>query len=126
VSGSDVYVAGRDGVPGKYWKNGAGNLLNVPNASFSATPASMYVTGTDVYVAGSYRNLAKYWKNGTMVDLTGTTAGGITAEYATGIAGKGTDIYICGNDVSKGYGYWKNGVFTVLSGAGIVNGIFVK
>lgn len=125
VSGSDVYVAANDGATPKFWKNGIANTLNTPSSS-SAYPTGIYVSGTDVYVSGYYRNTAKYWKNNTMVDLTTTAPGGIGFEYATGITGIGSDIYICGNDASKGYGYWKNGAFTVLSGAGIVNGIFVK
>jgi hypothetical protein len=125
VSGSDVYVAGTDGTVSKYWKNGVASILNTPNV-YSAIPTGISVSGSDVYVSGYYRNVAKYWKNGNMVDLTSTAYNPANNEYATGISISGPDIYISGNDMSKGYGYWKNGVFTVLSGAGIVNGIFVQ
>ncbi|MBS1600575.1 MAG: IPT/TIG domain-containing protein [Bacteroidetes bacterium] len=124
VSGTDVYVAGTDGSVGKYWKNGTANILNSTNPAFLSYPLSIYVNNNDVYVSGYYTKYAKYWKNGTMFDLTAST--GSTSEYATGITGVGSDIYICGYDNSKGNGYWKNGVFTLLSGAELVNGIFVK
>lgn len=126
VSGSDAYVSAFDGTIPKYWKNGSPNTLATPNNAYSGTTTGIYVSGSDVYVTGYYRNTAKYWKNGTMVDLTASTPGPTLFEYATGIAGNGNDIYISGNDASKGYGYWKNGIFTVLPGAGIVNAIFVK
>ncbi|HLK29661.1 MAG TPA: IPT/TIG domain-containing protein [Puia sp.] len=125
VSGSDLYVTANDGVSSKYWKNGVATVLNTPG-SFSAYPTGIYVSGTDVYVSGYYRDVAKYWKNGTMVDLTTTANNPISNESATGVTGLGSDIYICGNYLSKGDGYWKNGTFTSLSGASIVNGIFVK
>ncbi|MBS1935925.1 MAG: hypothetical protein JST96_18140, partial [Bacteroidetes bacterium] len=91
-----------------------------------AYPTGIYVSGTDVYVSGYYRDVAKYWKNGTMVDLTATAYNPIFNESATGITGLGSDIYISGNEISAGTGYWKNGAFTALPGASIVNGIFVK
>ncbi|MBS1914664.1 MAG: IPT/TIG domain-containing protein [Bacteroidetes bacterium] len=125
VAGSDLYVTANDGVTSKYWKNGVATALNTPN-SFSAYPTGIYVSGTDVYVSGYYRDVAKYWKNGTMVDLTATAYNPIFNESATGITGLGSDIYISGNEISAGTGYWKNGAFTALPGASIVNGIFVK
>jgi hypothetical protein len=125
VSGTDLYVAANNGITAEYWKNGVATILNTPN-SFSAYPTGIYVSGPDVYVSGYYRNVAKYWKNGTMVDLTATAPNPVSFEGATGITGLGPDIYICGNDNAQGYGYWKNGTFTVLPGANIVNGIFVK
>jgi hypothetical protein len=127
LSGSDVYVTSNDGTIPKYWKNGVATVLNTPNNAYSANPTGIYVSGSDVYVSGFYRDIAKYWKGSTMVDLTATVPGGSNYEYATGVTGKGTDIYICGNEISKGYGYWKNDVFTALSGvSNIINGIFVK
>jgi hypothetical protein len=127
LSGADVYVTSNDGTIPKCWKNGVATVLNTPNNAYSANPTGIYVSGADVYVSGSYRNVAKYWKGSSMVDLTATIPGGINYEYATGITGKGKDIYICGNDVAHGYGYWKNGVFTSLPGvSNIINGIFVK
>jgi len=126
VAGTDVYVTANDGAVPKYWKNGAPNVLNTPNNTYSGNTSGIYVSGTDVYVTGNYRDIAKYWKNGTMVDLTANAPSPTVSESATGIAGIGADIYICGNEIGKGYGYWKNGVFTSLSGASIINGIFVK
>jgi len=35
-------------------------------------------------------------------------------------------VYIAGNGIGLGVGYWKNGVFTSLPWADQVNGIFVK
>jgi len=106
---------------------GTTGAVTITTADGTATgPSFTYTAGTDVYVPGYYLNTAKYWKNGTMVDPTSTVPGPLTFEFATGIAGIGSDIYICGNDVSKGYGYWKNAVFTSLQSASIINGIFVK
>jgi len=126
VSGTDVYVTANDGTIPKYWKNGTPNVLNTPNNTYSGNTSGIYVSGTDVYVSGNYRNIAKSWKNGTMVDLTANTPSPTVSENATGITGIGADIYICGNNIGNGYGYWKNGAFTKLSGASIINGIFVK
>ena len=123
VSGSDVYVAGYGGAD--YWKNGVASSLSVPGSN-EIRGWAVYFSGTDVYVAGTYQNLAKYWKNGTMTDLTTTTPSPSTYESAISITGFGSDIYIAGNDATKGAGYWKNGQFTILAGAQQVNGIFVK
>jgi uncharacterized lipoprotein YajG len=123
VVGSDVYVAGYGGA--NYWKNSVAIPLSLP-ANYTAYGWSVYVSGTDVYVSGSYRDLAKYWKNGSMVDLTTTQPLPSTFESAVSVTGLGTDIYIAGNDASKGYGYWKNGSFTVLPNCQLVSGIFVN
>ncbi len=131
VSGSDVYTCGYGSSSGHifalYGKNtGALTYLNVPDNTKPAYATSIYVSGTDVYIAGFYNSLAVYWKNGVMVNLTNTVPTISTNEAAWGITGNGTDIYICGNDQSKGVGYWKNGVFTALPSCSSVTGIFVK
>ena len=132
VSGADVYTCGFGSLTpghylGIYGKNtGALTYLNVPDNTKTTMATSIYVSGSDVYIAGFYNTLAVYWKNGVMVNLTNTIPTASTNEGAWGITGNGTDIYICGNDQSKGVGYWKNGVFTALPGCFSVTGIFVK
>ena len=123
VSGSNVYVAGYG--ESNYWLNGVSSPLSVPG-SYSANGWGVYFTGADVYVVGTYRDLAKSWKNGSMVDLTASVPSGTTYESALSVTGYGQDVYIAGNDVSKGFGYWKNEQFTVISGAQQVYGIVVK
>jgi hypothetical protein len=66
VSGSDVYVLGKDGADYKVWKNGTPLYTLV-----SCTVAEgLYVSGNDVYVSGNYDNFAKYWKNNTQENIS--------------------------------------------------------
>jgi len=128
VAGGAVYVSGYEEgqVQRVYWKNGVAVPLATPGP-YDCSQWGIYVSSAgDVYVSGVYQNLAKYWKNGVMFDLSTTTAGQGIYESAMSIAGSGKDVYIAGNAVSLGVGYWKNGVFTSLPGASQVNGIFVK
>jgi len=128
VAGGAVYVSGyiEGPVQPVYWKNGVAVPVTVPG-SYSTVLSAIYVSSAgDVYTSGAYQDLAKYWKNGTMVDLSTTTAGQGIYESAVSITSSGTDIYIAGNAISLGVGYWKNGVFKSLHGASQVNGIFVK
>ena len=64
VSGSDVYVAGRD----QTWKNG--------EEIFDNGGRSIFVSGNDVFVAGyvdpSYSGHARLWKNGVEQNMEGT------------------------------------------------------
>ena len=91
------------------------------------------VSGADVFTAGSNQgsgagSLPESWKNSSLQSLPATYNGG----EAYSIFVSGTDVYAAGYQWSMGSGgnsiatYWKNGVFTVLPGAGIVNGFFVK
>ncbi|HLZ89575.1 MAG TPA: hypothetical protein VKQ52_20115, partial [Puia sp.] len=128
VAGGSSYVSGyiEGAVQRVYWKNGIPVPLATPN-TFDCSQWGIYVSAAgDVYVAGVLQNLAKYWKNGVMYDLTNTVAGPTVYESAMAVAGSGTDVYIAGNGVGLGVGYWKNGVFVSLPGADQVNGIFVK
>jgi len=128
VAGGAVYVSGyiEGQVQRVYWKNGVAVPLATPGP-YDCSQWCIYVSPAgDVYVAGVYQNLAKYWKNGVMNDLTTTTAGQGIYESAMAITGSGSDVYIAGNGIGLGVGYWKNGVFTSLPGADQVNGIFVK
>ncbi len=130
VSGTDVYVAGREatthsgtgGYSGysvaKIWRNGVGTALG-PAVGFSQA-SSIALVGSDVYIAGyqqagSTHQTAVYWKNGTVVFLTD----GATVAEATGIAILGPDVYISGHQETaagtKIAKQWKNGVPTTLS-----------
>jgi hypothetical protein len=129
VVGGNVYVSGyvEGPVAPVYWKNGVAVPITIPAGNYTNSEWGIYVSAAgDVYVSGTYRDVAKYWKNGAMVDLTTTTPGQGIYESAMSIKGAGSDIYIAGNGIGLGVGYWKNGTFTSLPGADQVNGIFVK
>lgn len=135
VSGTDVYVAGKENSLATLWKNGIKSGLSpapTPPSFFEGTATSVFVDGTDVYVAGTYANNATVWKNGVP-----TTVGTSTfASVATSVFVSGTDVYV------TGYNYetvgpntvmiatvWKNGVKTSLSNGAVdavANGVFVS
>jgi hypothetical protein len=141
VSGSDVYVAGREGSSqgdvAKYWKNGTEVALTVGAQDSVAIALSVFVDGNDVYVAGYDRDVAMYWKNGAPVALTD----GTHHAEAWSIAVSGTDVHVAGweykttqidpthtftTPVAK---YWKNAVPTELSDPlafGIAHSIFLS
>jgi IPT/TIG domain len=128
-SGSDIYVSGYiEGITqAYYWKNGTPLPMNTPVITGTTFGRSVYVSSTgDVYVSGDYKGLAKYWKNGTMVDLTSTVPANGVSETGFTITGNGNDIYIGGVYSGQGSGFWKNGVYTAVSGASFITGIFVK
>ncbi len=134
VSGTDVYVAGRDYVLGTdngsvavYWKNGV--KVPLSDGTQAAQAFSIQVSGPDVYVAGdeikpifvppstitNYR-VAKYWKNGVPVELTdGTQEAGALSMFVSG-----SDVYAGGFACrafpsSCSATYWKNGAPVALS-----------
>jgi hypothetical protein len=129
VTPADVYVAGYEMNASNVkvamvWKNGVGTALS--DGIRGAYASAVAVSGTDVYVAGvvaaSVTNsdgIATVWKNGNTTSLTD----GTVSAYASGIAVSGTDVYVSGGeygpnaqnlDVDIG-GYWKNGVFNLLT-----------
>jgi hypothetical protein len=136
VSGSDVYVAGFDGLPvyggpagqktATLWKNGAATSLT--GGTFATDASSVFVSGKDVYVAGyetredmtqSTRGIyiAKVWKNGAATNLTGDTA----FAFAESVFVSGADVYAAGYEVlvanKRTLTLWKNGIATRLSAA---------
>jgi hypothetical protein len=127
VSGSDIYVAGREGSQNgdvaKYWKNGVGVALTSGAQGSVAFATSVFIDGKDVYVAGFDQGVAMYWKNGVPVALSD----GTSHAEAWSIVVSGTDVYAAGWEYkttligpSQTYTapvaeYWKNGVPTELS-----------
>lgn len=144
VSGSDVYVAGVEGVsfpvdPNKmeravtYWKNGVAVVLK--GGTRSANADAIFVSGSDVYVAGcddrtlspsapwSQGAVATLWKNGVAMTLPDDGKGSM----ATSIFVVGSDVYAAGYVLeTKETGpvsnllytvavYWKNGVRVALT-----------
>jgi hypothetical protein len=124
VSGTDIYLAGREfpssGIPKNIqWKNGTVTALTT-NSGPNATEANTYdmtISGNDVYIAGyetatvpPYNRLPKYWKNGTAVTLS-ANAGSTYAVHR--IIVNGIDVYCAGIEDNKPV-YWKNGVKTNL------------
>jgi hypothetical protein len=84
VSGTDIYLTGRDSLDNVYWKNGIKTILSVPSPYTSVSSNAIFAQNNDVYVAGSHNfydiqgNLsyanASYWKNGIANILTNYTS----------------------------------------------------
>ncbi len=84
VSGTDIYLTGRDSLDNVYWKNGIKFILSVPNPYTNVSSNAIFAQNNDVYVAGSHNfynfpgNLtyanASYWKNGIASILTNYTS----------------------------------------------------
>jgi hypothetical protein len=113
VSGTDTYVAGKDGLKSVLWKNGIATVLS---SELYSSAYSVFVSGTDVYVAGSTDGLAAIWKNGVAVKLTS----GPKFSTAYSVFVSGTDVYATGYEYMGEDGksvatLWKNGVATRLS-----------
>lgn len=118
VSGSDIHVGGYETTPSfraAYWKNGVKTLYA---GGFLTYSYDLFLNGTDVYLAGYIANAIGdiqigYWKNGTFVSLTPfSTSGDVYS-----IIVKGTDVYVTGQNEAGAWGYWKNGVFSVIPGS---------
>jgi hypothetical protein len=120
VSGTDVYVAGRESngsnMVAKVWKNGVGTALT--SGPDDANAYSVFVAGTDVYVAGSQLSGPNYkatiWKNGVATYLTS----GANSAEAYSVFVSGTDVYAGGYERNGAPGIakvWKNGVVTNLT-----------
>lgn len=119
VSGTDVYVAGRDSAlnggevnVATVWKNGVKTSLTT-GQNGDAGADDIFVLGTDVYVAGYENRIAKFWKNGTPTSLTD----GINYAEAQSITVSGTDVYVAFSDYDKTIAksvakVWKNGTVT--------------
>jgi hypothetical protein len=103
------------------WNNGAFSHFNQPATSWgilngiTTSGNSVYVAGmTDTSTARLYY-IAAYWKDGQQFLLPNS----LKNAYATSIAVKGNDIYVCGyefDDNGAKYAvYWKNGVEVKLT-----------
>ena len=117
VSGSDVYVGGRqETVHGGIkhgailWRNGVPTAFDGPGGSVT----SLFLSNGNLYSAGyfvdSTASFAGYYKNGILTRLTDGSKDAAT-----------NSIYVVGNDVyAAGFigalpVYWKNGLATTLS-----------
>jgi hypothetical protein len=114
VSGTDVYIGGRENMVAKIWKNGVATSLS--NGTLFNMVSVVCVNGPDVYAAGYEMltpggiSVAKYWKNGTANNLTdGANAATVNSMFLFG-----SDLFICGVDggVIK---IWKNGTPTIIN-----------
>jgi hypothetical protein len=118
VSGTDVYVVGRESIgsviESRVWKNGA--LYNFGACGSNAFAIDIFVSGTDVYVAGGENCSASpnykltVWKNGVATNITN----GTTSTQAHSLFVSGTDVYVSGEEdgIQK---VWKNGVATSIA-----------
>jgi hypothetical protein len=112
VSGTDVYIGGRENLVAKIWKNGVGTALS-DGTRFNMLMA-VYVNGADVYAGGIESvtpggiSIAKYWKNGIATNLTN----GTLDARATSIYMFGSDLYVCGMEEER-ISIWKNGVQSI-------------
>ncbi|GGA97040.1 hypothetical protein GCM10011511_20430 [Puia dinghuensis] len=129
-----------------YWKDGV--ITHLPDTTGNASAFAVAVSGGDVYVAGTtyypqnshtpYTTptalypptgyIVTVWKNGIPMNLPGNALGpGVVhgngerlyAEYVSGLAISGSDVYVAGgsNEFVQGLDstyqfarYWKNGV----------------
>lgn len=126
VSGNDVYTTGYEstvngGGRAHVWKNSA---LQYSLGDASSIGNGIAVSGNDIYVAGGVLETqtlrrSVVWKN---ADAAGYT---ILASASSGIEAKnvavsGTDVYVCGQDVTASgviARIWKNGVAMTLNNA---------
>lgn len=125
VSGTDIYTTGYEntvnGAKGHVWKNG---ILHYSLGDVSSIGNGIAVSGNDIYVAGGVLETqtlrhSVVWKN---ADAAGYT---ILASASSGIEAKnvavsGTDVYVCGQDVTASgviARIWKNGVAMTLNNA---------
>jgi hypothetical protein len=130
TSQSDKYLVG-------YWKNGVWVQLGTGTGDGNESGVtSIVISGSDVYATahGDYWiNTAGYWKNGvwtalkTTLDPYSATSSNYAGAQANALAISGSDVYAAGsqyagNDKCCGVGdvagYWKNGVWYVLSDVG--------
>jgi len=92
------------------------STLNSCSKSSPSPNKPLVKTGTNVYVVGIYYTqnmtpVAAYWKDGVLHKLVTDTT---IESFATGIAIKDTNVYICG--AIKGTAvYWKNGALTTVA-----------
>jgi len=120
VSGTDVYVVGREYIgsviESRVWKNGA--IYNYGGCGSSAFAVDIFVSGTDVYVLGVENCTATpevkltVWKNGVANYITN----GSTQVTPCSIFVSGTDVYVSGDEDNM-QKMWKNGVATTLPNA---------
>jgi len=121
--GTNIYVAGSNGINPVIWKNNAENIL----ASSKGSASQIIISGSDLYVSGICKqNLYSspggpggeyvYWKNGIQHDIV---AGG-PEELTPSIA-------VLGNDVLYSYfDCYLNGIILPLQGqgSGFVSSVF--
>ena len=115
VSGSDIYVAGKNSSGAVLWKNGTVNQLS---SGGNANESSVYVSGSDVYVAGT----SFVWKNGIVT--TYPSGSNVRSVFVSG-----SDVYVAGytfNNNLISAGMWKNGVLTTLAANASANFIYVS
>ena len=114
ISGSDVYIVGRDGSEAVYWLNGVQIVLpktGIRGRLPSAWASAIAISGSDVYIVGSDGEDAVYWLNEIKVVLP--SSGAHPGATATGIVISESDVIIVGRDGLNAV-YWKNGIQTVL------------
>lgn len=109
LSGTDIYVAGKDGDRAVYWKNQLPVYLT--DGSIQANGQYIAVDGDNVCVAGWIGSTATYWKNGIPVSV----GDGISL---SGIAVGGANVYVTGNisqqNAPSTPGYWINNVLVPI------------
>jgi hypothetical protein len=143
VSGSDIYLAGKDSLDDVYWKNGVKTILPVPSPYNRVSANVLFVQNNDVYIAGSHDFLgqqgnggyanASYWKNGVASILTNYTS--IKSANLLDVFVKNNVVYTVGyledGPTSITPLYYQNNVPVPLSGFNntqdvYLGGIFVQ
>lgn len=130
VMNGDVYVSGTVlseswvSFPG-YWANGTWTELGKIDAGESGWTSGLFVDGRDVHVCGATCNTDNeavpcIWTNGVRLDLPASPdSRALKVQVFAG------DVYVVGNDGSKGPCYWKNNAMVNLVGGGVAEAIMV-
>lgn len=121
----DIYVIGTDSNPHKpvLWRNKVPHTVAATNDGRYAR--AIACSGNDIYIVGnssSYANtpsVAMLWENSQEIHLTN----GVKAGRALSVTVENEDVYVLGDENSKGLNeqggqeigqYWKNGEVTLL------------
>lgn len=131
VSGTDVYVCGKDDSRPAFWKNGVKTYLPTTfNGSFGIAK-DIALIGNNIHIVGFEidnfgQSQAKYWINGIGTNINGV----VTNQYsnASKIEIVGSDIYIAGEINDKPFYYKNSQSFSLpssLTGATRIQDLFV-
>jgi hypothetical protein len=128
LSGTNIYTAGQDSSynAAAYWDNNTETVLGMPLGGLQAGIgfigiSGIAASGNNVFVSGYSEEsvlitkdfYGYLWSNGHVQSIGGHQPG--FSAPIVGVAISGSDIYVAGDSLNTGGGYWKNGVFTSIN-----------